>query len=268
MRSKTTSRLFPRSHRPWRCFPFFVGFLVTFLCLASPSLGAVPALRVLSVTPFGDEAPLASRIVVQLDRQAVPRHHVGQVVRNLEIRVEPHPSCQWRWLSTATLACALPEGQLLAPATAYRLVLDQPFHSLDGGTLLPFEHVFRTVLPRILTADLDSWQAPEVPRVLVRSNQPLASESMAEHLYFLTFGGHRIDAEPCAHWARSPRTLVRCLRPGAPLPPGAAVRLMVEPGLGSAHGPLPGNEQRSLLEIQTVPATESRTEALLAHNPS
>ena len=88
--------------------------VVTILTLAAAAVdgpcGAQPGkvpLRILSITPGGEDVPPARQIVLQFDRPVVPVGRMERDADELPITIDPPLECEWRWLNTSALACRI-----------------------------------------------------------------------------------------------------------------------------------------------------------------
>lgn len=193
------------------------------------------------------------------------------------IAIEPDPGCRWRWLDSSALACELGDGAL-RPATRYSLVVQPTIVALDGSTLAaPVQHAFETERPRIAYAWFSTWRGPGSPVVRVVLNQPVTAAALRERLVFelaeagLRFGVE-VEPDPEGEAFAGPRAApaddrspsdqalqdsdarrVWLVTPTEPLPGAARASLLIEPGLRSAEGELPGNEARTVVEFDTFP---------------
>ena len=79
------------------------------------------ALRILRITPAGQDVPPGRQIVFQFDRAVVPLGRMERNASEIPIAISPSLNCQWRWLNTSALACQLDEKSALSPATRYTI---------------------------------------------------------------------------------------------------------------------------------------------------
>jgi hypothetical protein len=98
------------------------------LCLLLSLPRAVPAtagdaagragdeLRILRITPAGEEVPVGRQIVLEFNRTVVPLGRMERTAAEIPVTIEPQLNCRWRW-PTVDLALASTAGRLL-PAAA------------------------------------------------------------------------------------------------------------------------------------------------------
>ncbi|MBI5895508.1 MAG: large extracellular alpha-helical protein, partial [Desulfobacterales bacterium] len=231
------------------------------LCLPAAALGAETPLKILRITPEGQDVPAGRQIVVEFDRPVVPLGRMERTAEELPITVTPELKCQWRWLNPSALACQLGDEESLAPATTYRLSVAPGIRTQGGATLAgTVRHSFTTLRPGVENAWFQTWRSPGTPVMLVTFNQPVALGTVTRHLYLqqlkgerrrfgLTVEPHPDDQEPpIAMGADQARTRWQ-VSPLNELPLETAVSLRVEPGLISARGPEVGVEERDVVRF-------------------
>ena len=218
-----------------------------------------PPLKILRITPSGEDVPPGRQIVFLFDRSVVPLGRMERSASEIPITIEPQLNCLWRWLNPSTLACQLNEKDALLPATRYRISIAPGITAEDNSTLAqPVSHSFITERPRVTDTWFRTWASPGTPKISVRFNQPVTQASLAAHLFFQVTGGKRIPArvEPDSEYQRS-RDSESCrvwiAAPQRELPKDASVSLRVEPGIVSTQGPEPGIENRRIDSFDTFP---------------
>ncbi|GLI35718.1 alpha-2-macroglobulin family protein [Desulforhabdus amnigena] len=218
-----------------------------------------PPLKILRITPSGEDVPPGRQIVFLFDRSVVPLGRMERSASEIPITIEPQLNCLWRWLNPSTLACQLNEKDALLPATRYRISIAPGITAEDNSTLAqPVSHSFITERPRVTDTWFRTWASPGTPKISVRFNQPVTQASLAAHLFFQVTGGKRIPArvEPDSEYQRSPDSescRVWIAAPQRELPKDASVSLRVEPGIVSTQGPEPGIENRRIDSFDTFP---------------
>lgn len=236
-------------------------------CLIFPSLPAMAQdgasmagddLRILRITPSGQEVPPGRQIVIQFDRPVVPLGRMERQSAELPITIEPPLNCQWRWLNGETLACNLNEQDTLKPATEYRITVLPGILTEQKATLAkPMHHSFFTERPRVIETWFRTWLGPRLPQSSVRFNLPMAQASLSRHLFYRLADGGRIPAKVLEdrEYASSSEmgNKMWLVSPQSELPADMAVELTVEPGIVSLEGTAPGAEQRVLDTISTIP---------------
>ena len=240
----------------------FLGIMLCLFLFASMSMAQEGAagkdLRILRITPAGEEVPPGRQIVIQFDRPVVPLGRMERKSEELPIAIEPQLNCQWRWLNGTTLACNLNEEDALRPATEYRITVRPGIMTEDKATLAePVHHRFFTVRPRVTETWFKTWLTPRLPQGSVRFNLPMEKDSLAAHLYYRLTGGSRLPAnvEQDPDYESSGRSdhKVWLVSPAAELPAETAGELTVEPGILALTGGAPGVEQRVLDTIYPIP---------------
>jgi hypothetical protein len=253
-----------------------------------PGAGADEALRVTSVTPSGTNVPPGRQIVVQFNRPVVPIGRMERRDDEVPIAIEPGLACDWRWIDTSALACQLGDGEAFRPATRYDVTIGASLAADDGATLAAdVVTSFTTARPRVTFASFSTWLSPGTPVIRVIFDQPVSQLSVADHLYFAAADGERIglSVEADENDRELPRFMplpgelrivdfgqgqvvapederegrqearrVWRVTPLVPLPEDTDATLVVEPGLESSEGPLPGDEVRVVVEFATFPA--------------
>ncbi|MCB1742061.1 MAG: large extracellular alpha-helical protein, partial [Gammaproteobacteria bacterium] len=142
------------------------------------------ALRVVRVTPTGEDVPATRQVVIQFNRPVVPLGRMERGADEIPISIEPALACQWRWLDTSALACQLDERNATRLATRYRVRIEPGIHAEDGQTLAaPVTYSFITERPRAEYASFITWRAPGVPVLRVVFNQPVDPDSVRDRLH-------------------------------------------------------------------------------------
>ena len=250
----------------FRSRPVVRSFLCTLFCLfvgaSLPALAQEGAagkdLRILRITPSGEEVPPGRQVVIQFDRPVVPLGRMERKSEELPIAIEPQLNCQWRWLNGTTLACNLNEGDGLRPATKYRITVKPGIMTEEKTTLAEtVHHRFFTERPRVTEAWFKTWLTPALPQSSVRFNLPMAKDSLAAHLFYRLADGRRIPAkvEQDPDYQSSGRLdhKVWLVSPATELPAETTGELTVEPGILTLTGGAPGVEQRVLDTVSSIP---------------
>ena len=232
-------------------------------------------LRILAVTPAGDDVPPGQEIVVQFDRTMVPLGRMGRPSRTLAITITPALPCRWRWLDTERLACRLPAEERFRPATHYRIRIGTQLAALDGSRLPQAQSAkFTTETPRVRWASFQGWRSPVSPVYLLRFTEPVTSGTVAAALSYvrddatsvparaeifnrvrrgplllpvpgvpgaIVWVAHPHPSRPGAA-KRSGGRRVWLVVPSRPLRPRATYQLEVGPGLVTPSGRLAGPE--------------------------
>lgn len=244
------------------------------------------AVRILRVTPTGEDVPAGRQIVIQFNRPMVP---VGRMARNaseLALSIQPEPGCEWRWLNTSALACQLGDDTALAPATEYRLTVNAEF-AADDGTALgeTYTHRFITERPLLERAHFITWMGPGSPVLRLQFNLPVTRESVLATISLRTEAGGEpvrlqagevtpgrqegpgifplpgersfILAKPMDADAQSGEARRYWqVMPVTPLPDDSAASLWSARGLVTPEGPLTGVRERRVVQFHTFPEFE------------
>ncbi len=231
------------------------------------------ALQVVRITPTGENVPGGRQIVIQFNHDVVA---IGRMQRNsdeIRVSISPAVDCQWRWLDRSSLACQLDEKKALRQATDYAITVWPGITDRQGNTLLtPFAHRFTTERPKISRVWFKTWKAPGFPVMAAVFNQPVTAQSVTAHVFFSIADQHYAvtvhpdpdDQQKAISTAAGAARTLWVLQPQQPLPLDSAVELQSEPGLVSAFGPLPGNEQRVVVAFDTFP--EFKFNGIACHN--
>ena len=152
------------------------------------------ALKLLRISPSGEDVPPGRQIVFQFNRPVVP---VGRMARRgdeIPIAIEPKVDCEWRWLNTSSLACQLSAEAALSLATRYRIEVRPGISAEDGSALTETQsHSFVTQRSRVGPYPrFHTWLAPGLPQIIVQFDQDVYRESVAEHLFMQLANGERI----------------------------------------------------------------------------
>jgi len=152
---------------------------------AGESFAEEPAeLRIVRITPDGQDVPPGRQIVIQFNRAVVPVGRMERRASEIPVTISPALNCQWRWLNASALACQLDEKSALAPATRYDIVVNPGITATDGATLAnPVSHSFSTERPKVRHAWFKTWQAPGMPVIRLTFNQPVTRASVAAHVF-------------------------------------------------------------------------------------
>ncbi len=233
------------------------------LCLAltggwgAEAAAGAGALGISGITPSGADVPAGRQIVFEFDRPMVPLGRMGRSAAEIPVSIDPPLACQWRWITSASLACRLDEQHAMAPSTRYTVRMEPGIRAEDGSVLAePVVHSFVTRRPKITSANFDYWLSPVSPRFRVRFNQPVQKDSVEAHLYFRAEGAGRVAAKAAedASYAKiAPPGTVWLVSPAKGLPPDRDCGLAVEPGVASTQGPEPGVESKNLAAFRTIP---------------
>ncbi len=277
------------------------GVTVIFLILFTGSLAysahdTSPAaiekqLRIVRITPAGEDVPPGRQIVIQFNRPVVPLGRMDRTRDEIPIEIEPGCNCEWRWLNTSALACQLGEKDALRAATRYKITIRPGIKTEDGTTISDtYKHEFITQRPKISYTNFNTWRSPEMPVIRVTLNQPVTKDSVKKHLYMIRSDGkgkrYTMKVEPDPEDHEKPRYIllnkegllldfgeqkpeksddahthirgkearrIWLVSPVKELPPDTGIDLNIEPGLVSALGPAKGITNRIVVRFDTFP---------------
>ena len=252
--------------------------------------GGAGALKLLRVTPQGDNVPAGQQIVFQFDRAVVPVGRMDRKQEEIPVSVSPALNCEWRWLNTSALACQLAQADKMKLATTYKVIVQSVIATEAGEALAgSFHHKFTTMRPQVTYTRFRNWFTPSTPLIQVTFNQPVTQLSVENSLMFFTgresTAGIALQAFP-DHHARNLFWLARAdestpdaqatlvispdqgndkqtrqqarriwyVEPVKPLPEGQKIQLKVRPGLISGEGSAEGQENRTVVSFDTYPA--------------
>src|SRR5437773_12345351 len=89
-------------------------------------------LKLLRVTPAGEDVPLSAQIVFEFNRPVVPLGRMERLPEEVPMAIMPPLACAWHWLNTTTLACELGEHSPMARATRYTVIVQPGIQAEDG----------------------------------------------------------------------------------------------------------------------------------------
>src|SRR5690606_28803060 len=119
------------------------------------------------------------QIVISFDRAMVPLGRMQREAGEVPAQLTPDPGCRWRWLDPQLLACDLPDGESLRPATVYRVEVRAGATALDGAVLREDAgERFVTERPRLRYASVVAWRSPTQPELQLRFNQAVTAASV------------------------------------------------------------------------------------------
>ncbi|SEQ77751.1 hypothetical protein SAMN04488038_110167 [Solimonas aquatica] len=230
--------------------------------LLAAALGGVAQageLKLLRITPSGEDVPVGNQLLLSFDRAMVPLGRMERQASEIPVRITPELPCQWRWLDVQTLACNLADGAQLGLATRYQLRIDAGFTALDGSRLeRGIEHRFSTETPTLQWAEVAQWTSPVRPQLRVRFSQPVARASVEQALSLdgaaLQASGAYEDEDTPFYTPQGEARELWLLTPRQALRADQAYALRLRPGLRSAFGDEPGRESREVSKLQTYAA--------------
>ena len=242
---------------------FFLSVAKGFAAFDSAKFSQIKDLRILRITPEGEDVEAERQIVIQFNRPVVP---IGDMDRkDVPIEIQPQVQCQWRWLNTSALSCNLDEKNALKSATHYKVTIKLGIKAEDGQTIPEIiTHEFTTKRPDIEYAYFKEWRSPGSPIFSVIFNQPVTSKSVEESLQFLAskegeVKKYAIIAKADPKDPNSPNKIdeiearrLWLVESKRELPADQNVILKVSPGLVS-EGPQKGIGDRAIEDFHTFP---------------
>ncbi|OZG75254.1 large extracellular alpha-helical protein [Hahella sp. CCB-MM4] len=242
------------------------------------------ALRVLRITPKGNDVQAGQQIVFQFDRPVVPIGRMERDAKDIPVSIQPQLKCEWRWLNTSALACQLRDEDRMQPATRYTVTMKPGIATTDGDMLAgTVKHHFTTVRPKVSYTRFINWLSPGSPLIQVTFNQPVTKSSVETSLFMKVSndsegGPVNIVAFPDdiprnqAWWrlmldqsqgAKVDDRLTQVsgeearriwiVEPKRELPLDQTIWLDVAPGLKSSEGLEAGVENRTVVSFDTYP---------------
>ena len=166
--------------------------LLAVLCLpmTATAADAPKELRILRVTPAGENAQSERQIVIQFNRPVVPLGRMQVDAAKLPVKIEPAIKCDWRWLNTSALACNLSDADKLATATRYSIDIAPGITAEDGATTAEtFHHEFTTQRPDARYGWVRGWQSAGRPVVALNFTVPVTRDSAAAAIVFAVPAG-------------------------------------------------------------------------------
>lgn len=277
-----------------RIFPAIFASLIAFFYVCNAhaaydtAAGATQKeLRIVRVTPSGEDVPAERQIVITFNRAVVPLGKMERSKEDVPVTITPAVECEWRWINTTSLACQLGEKTRLIQATKYDIVVNPGIKAEDGATIGEiYKDSFITQRPDVSYPSFHTWQSPGTPVVRLTFNQPVTKTSVEEHFYFakdnskiaqpvvkpdpqsrtapsflpfdkgwLWFGKQderKVDDQLTEKEGVEARR-VWLIEPETELPLDSEIALKLEPGLVSAVGSQAGIEKRDVITFNTYP---------------
>lgn len=247
-----------------------VAAVLCLLAVMSFAQAATPSavgddLRLLRITPAGEDVETGSQIVLAFDRAVVPLGRMERTAEEVPVTITPVIACEWRWIDPQALACQLGAGAALRDATRYTVTVRPEFVSEKGEKLRRgLKQSFVTQRPALRYSNVATWEAPGLPVLRLHFNQPVSAASVAASL---RVGGAEVIVLPDTHDRQTPYWLPALggqpagearrswlVKPKSPLPADRDGALRIAPGLRSAFGTETGIEKRETSRFHTFPA--------------
>jgi uncharacterized protein YfaS (alpha-2-macroglobulin family)/uncharacterized protein len=241
-------------------------------------------LKVLRVTPKGNDVIAGQQVVFQFDRPVVPIGRMERDSAEIPVSIEPELNCEWRWLNTSALACQLTEADKMKQATRYEVIMKPGLRAENGaGLKSEVRHSFTTTRPKVTYTRFVNWLTPGTPLIQVTFNQPVTKKSVEGS--FSMFAKRAPNSKPVKVVAfpdDMPRELpwwlaianeaeqlkvndqktetfgeearkVWVVEPREELPANETIWFDVQPGLRSPEGSEVGIENRTVVSFETFP---------------
>jgi hypothetical protein len=257
------------------------------LAFDSSSVPTGTELKILRITPEGNDVQAGRQAVFQFDRSVVPIGRMERDSADIPVTISPPLNCEWRWLNTSALACQLREEDGMKQATSYEIVM-RPGITTENGSRLKEEvyHSFTTTRPKVTYTRFVNWLTPGTPLIQVTFNQPVTRASVEGAISLSTQNAQSSKpVEVIAYPDKMPRELpwwvmmfdgesqpmvndritafggdearkVWVIEPKKELPLDAKIFLDIWPGLVSSEGIERGAESRTVVSFDTYPEFE------------
>ena len=174
-------------------------------------------LKIVRISPSGDDVEQLQQIVLQFNRPVVPIGRMDRETSEIPVEIVPVANCHWHWLNRSALACNLDEKDLLTPATRYRVKISPGISDENGVTIAKkMEHTFITARPKVVSSRFEywsetpvrGWDKPGIPIITVRFNQQVAKQSVADALFIEANGKqYPLAVSPASRFVSSDRVL-------------------------------------------------------------
>jgi len=244
-----------------------------FLFLSNPAFAAfesadfskIKELKILRITPQGNDVAIGSQIVIQFNRPVVPIGTMERDVKDIPVKITPKLECQWRWLNNSALSCNLDERNSLKESTLYKIVVSPGIKAEDGQTIKSLvNHQFITMRADVIYSWFKKWLSPSVPVIRLAFNQPVTKDSVEKSLFIIdanTSGKEyvlNVDRDPDDREIPKVKNGVEARKiwlvaPKDELPLDKDVSLKIRPGLVSALGEEKGVVNREIIRFRTFP---------------
>jgi uncharacterized protein YfaS (alpha-2-macroglobulin family) len=141
-------------------------------------------LRILRVTPTGEDVGSERQIVITFNRPVVPLGKMERDKKDIPITISPAVDCEWRWIDTTSLACQLTEKAALKHSTTYELTVAPGIRAEDGATIAEtYKDKFITKRADIQYNWFKTWRSPGTPVIRLTLNQPVTKSSLEKSAF-------------------------------------------------------------------------------------
>ncbi|MCP4877311.1 MAG: DUF1311 domain-containing protein [Gammaproteobacteria bacterium] len=258
--------------------------LSSMLAFDSADVARASGLKILRVTPQGDDVQAGQQIVFQFDRPVVPIGRMERESSDIPVAITPALNCEWRWLNTSALACQLRQEDKMKQATSYDVIMKPGISTEDGAQLWDeYAHSFTTARPKVTYSRFVNWLSPGTPMIQVTFNQPVTKSSLEAAITMQQKSAYGAEVVGViAYPDNMPRTLpwwmaltneteqplvndqlasidgeearkAWVVEARQELPLDTKMSLVVSPGLKSSEGGEVGVEQRTVVTFDTYP---------------
>lgn len=244
-------------------------------------------LRIIRVTPTGEDVAAERQIVFTFNRPVVPLGRMERSKEEIPVTITPALECEWRWINTSSLACQLTEKNEMKWSTKYEIAMEPGIKAEDGATITEsYKASFITTRSDVHYTWFRTWLSPGTPVIRLTFNQPV-TESSVQKALFIQEGANvtKLDVKPDPDDHQAPSYVpfgkgwlyfgeqekrksddqltqkdgeearrIWLIQPQSELPLDTSVTLKLEPGLVSAEGPEPGVAKRDVIVFDTYPA--------------
>lgn len=237
----------------------------TLQCESEDPTRALSAVSLVNVTPHGDDVVPPDQIVFTFNRPVVPIGRMERAPSEIGITISPAIVCEWRWINSSTLGCAISESNTPKVATTYTINIPKTFDKTRGELLAQdLTSTFTTSRPRVTESWFKEWSSPGTPLIAIAINQRVTEQSLKDHLvledaskksYEFTIAemtpAPENGTQPADESEKGLRWLVA---PKAELPLDSTIALKITPGLSPLVGTQSGIEDRPVVSFHTFPA--------------
>lgn len=161
-------------------------------------------LKVLSVTPAGDEVPVSrGEVIIQFNKKMVAFGQTDRDLSDVPIEISPELQCTWRWTGPSQLTCT--HSDFLKYSTSYVISIGTSLKALDGsGLASDRKFSFRTASLGV-SGRASHWRSATRPIFDVNFTQPIPLSMILEKVHIRnlkTSELHEIEAVDLASWTR------------------------------------------------------------------
>ncbi len=150
------------------------------------SLNSMAEVKILRITPSGDQVRSQRQINLTFDKAMRPLGNMDVKASTLPITIEPKLVCKWRWVDTKNLACELDYENGVKLANKYTIKIKKGMKSHNGESLdKDYTHVFSTQRPEVKYLSLlgvGEWSSPVRPRMRIYHNMKVSEESLKKSI--------------------------------------------------------------------------------------